>query len=116
MDSMVTAPKHPEVLSAAQIEHQLQLILNSETLRNSATLQNLLQYLVVRAVDGCPDGPKEYTIGVEAFGRKSDFDPKTDTIVRVQTHRLRQKLKEYYGQEGLHDTVVVEIPKGKYCP
>lgn len=116
MDSMLAAPKHAEVLSTAQIEQQLQRILSSETLRNSVTLQNLLQYLVVRAVDGCPDGPKEYTIGVEAFGRKSDFDPKTDTIVRVQTHRLRQKLKEYYGQEGLHDTVVVEIPKGKYCP
>jgi hypothetical protein len=116
MDSMLTATKHAEALSTAQIEQQLQRILNSETLRNSVTLQNLLQYLVVRAIEGCPDGPKEYTIGVEAFGRKSDFDPKTDTIVRVQTHRLRQKLKEYYEQEGLHDAVVVEIPKGNYCP
>ena len=65
---------------------------------------------------GNPEGLKEYTIGVEAFGRKPDFDPKTDTIVRVQTHRLRQKLKEYYGQEGLHDPILIEIPKGHYCP
>ena len=31
---------------------------------------------------------------MEAFGRKPEFDPKTDTIVRVQTHRLRQKLRD----------------------
>lgn len=32
---------------------------------------------------------KEYTIGVDALGRGADFDPKKDSIVRVQFHRLR---------------------------
>jgi hypothetical protein len=75
-----------------------------------------LQFLGTRGIEGNPEGLKEYTIGVEAFGRKPDFDPKTDTIVRVQTHRLRQKLKEYYEQEGIHDQVLIEIPKGHYYP
>lgn len=113
--TLPSAP-NPEELSTEQSQQQLQRILHSNTLRNSATLQQLLQFLVARSIEGNPDGLKEYTIGVEAFGRKSDFDPKTDTIVRVQTHRLRQKLKEYYEQEGLRDPIVIEIPKGHYCP
>jgi len=69
-----------------------------------------------KAVAGTTEGLKEYTIGVEAFGRREDFDPKTDPIVRVQIHRLRQKLKEYYDVEGLHDPILIEIPKGHYLP
>ena len=99
-----------------QTRQQLQRILHSNTLRNSLTLQQLLQFLGTRAIEGNSEGLKEYTIGVEAFGRKPDFDPKTDTIVRVQTHRLRQKMKEYYEEEGVHDLVLVEIPRGHYHP
>jgi hypothetical protein len=105
-----------EELSVEQCQQQLQRVLQSNTLRNSPTLQQLLQFLGTRGIDGNPEGLKEYTIGVEAFGRKPDFDPKTDTIVRVQTHRLRQKLKEYYEQEGVHDRVLIEIPRGHYYP
>jgi hypothetical protein len=105
-----------EDLSVEQCQQQLQRVLQSNTLRNSPTLQQLLQFLGTRGIEGSPEGLKEYTIGVEAFGRKPDFDPKTDTIVRVQTHRLRQKLKEYYEQEGIHDQVLIEIPKGHYYP
>ncbi len=105
-----------EEVSVEQCQQQLHRVLQSNTLRNSPTLQHLLQFLGTRGIDGNPEGLKEYTIGVEAFGRKPDFDPKTDTIVRVQTHRLRQKLKEYYEQEGVHDQVMIEIPKGHYYP
>jgi len=109
----VTKSEEPSV---ERNQQQLQRILQSATLRNSLTLQQLLQFLGARAIEGNSEGLKEYTIGVEAFGRKPDFDPKTDTIVRVQTHRLRQKLKEYYEQEGAHDQILVEIPRGHYYP
>lgn len=96
---------------------QTQRILQSATFRNASTLQQLLQFLASRALDNSqPELLKEYTIGVEAFGRPQNFDPKTDTIVRVQIHRLRQKLKEYYDSEGRHDPILVEIPKGHYLP
>ena len=102
--------------SIAQNHQQLERILQSSALRNSTTLRQLLQFLGTRAIEGNSEGLKEYTIGVEAFGRKPDFDPKTDPIVRVQTHRLRQKLKEYYQQEGAHDPILIGIPKGHYYP
>ncbi len=79
-------------------------------------LQQLLRYLAQTAFDRNDEALKEYTIGVEALGRPLDFDPKVDPIVRVQIHRLRQKLKEYYDSEGLHDAIGIEIPKGRHLP
>ena len=79
-------------------------------------LQQLLQFLATKAFDHGSDSLKEYTIGVEALSRPQDFDPKTDTIVRVQIHRLRQKLKEYYDSDGSRDPILIDIPKGHYLP
>jgi hypothetical protein len=79
-------------------------------------LQQLLQFIATKAFDHGSDSLKEYTIGVEALSRPQDFDPKTDTIVRVQIHRLRQKLKEYYDSDGSRDPILIDIPKGHYLP
>jgi len=102
--------------SAEKCQQQVHRIIHSTAFRNASTLQQLFQYLSDRAIAGTTEGLKEYTIGVEAFGRKQDFDPKIDPIVRVQIHRLRQKLKEYYDAEGSHDPILIEIPKGHYLP
>jgi hypothetical protein len=100
-----------------ECQRQVRRILRSVAFRNAATLQQLLQFLTARALEGgSTDSLKEYIIGVEAFGRPQDFDPKTDTIVRVQIHRLRQKLREYYDSDGKRDPIVVGIPKGHYLP
>jgi hypothetical protein len=103
--------------SPADWQRQVQRILQSGGFRNATTLQQLLQFLTARSLARTSAEPlKEYTIGVEAFGRPQDFDPKTDTIVRVQIHRLRQKLREYYESDGQRDQILVEIPKGYYLP
>jgi hypothetical protein len=102
--------------SSQECQRQVQRILQSSAFRNALTLQQLLQFLAVRALNDGSELLKEYTIGVEAFGRSQDFDPKTDTIVRVQIHRLRQKLNEYYESDGQHDQIFVDIPKGHYLP
>jgi hypothetical protein len=105
-----------EVPNTEQCERQVRRILQSATFRNATTLQQLLQFLAAKTTTGSHDVLKEYTIGVEALGRKQDFDPKIDPIVRVQSHRLRLKLKEYYDAEGRHDPVLIQIPKGHYLP
>ena len=79
-------------------------------------LQQLLRYLIQKSFHPGTETLKEYIIGIEALNRPLDFDPKVDPIVRVQIHRLRQKLKEYYDSDGLHDSIVIEIPKGQYLP
>ncbi len=104
------------LLADEQRQRQVQRIVQSASFRNASMLQQLLQFLAARVGDQNGETLKEYTIGVEAFRRPHDFDPKTDTIVRVQIHRLRQKLKEYYESDGRRDPILIEIPKGHYLP
>jgi hypothetical protein len=99
-----------------EIQKQLSRVIHSKVFRHASALQRLLQYLVSRAVEDPFGGIKEYTIGVEVFERGSGYDPQIDTVVRVQIHRLRQKIKEYYESEGANDPIIVEIPKGHYIP
>ena len=106
----------PVFISLPLCHDQVQRIVNSKTIQSAPTLQQLFRFLATRALQAHTDEIKEYTIGVEALGRKQDFDPKTDPIVRVQVYRLRQKLKEYYELEGSQDSILVEIPKGHYLP
>ena len=60
------------------------------------------------------DQIKESVIGMEVFDKTSSFDPRTDTIVRVEARRLRSKLSQYYEGEGLAVPVVIDLPKGSY--
>ena len=93
-----------------QIDH----IIKSHSLRGSESLCRLLQYLAKQAIDH-PDAPlKEYQIATEVYGRHADFDPQSDSTIRVQAGRLRLKLAEYYAGEGAADPIVVKIPKGSY--
>lgn len=89
-------------------------ILHSESFRSAEMLQQLLLYLIHNANGSDGGALKEYSIGVEALGRRTDFDPTVDPIVRVQMHRLRQKLREYHSHQGAGDPLVLEIPKGQY--
>jgi len=102
--------------SVEECQQQVHRIIHSTTFRNALMPQQLFQLLANKAIAGATEGLKEYTIGVEAFGRRQDFDATTDPIVRVPIHRLRQELKEYYDAEGCHDPILIEIPKGHYLP
>jgi hypothetical protein len=99
-----------------EIQKQLNKIIHSKSFRHAIALQRLLQYLISKAIEDPFGDIKEYTIGTEVFDRGANYDPQTDTIVRVQIHRLRLKVKEYYESEGASDPILVEIPKGHYIP
>jgi tetratricopeptide (TPR) repeat protein len=88
----------------------------SEALRRSPRLRQFLSYVVRHVLAGDEDGIKEHTIGVEVFQRGTRFDPKCDSIVRVEAIKLRRRLHEYYRSEGATDLVTISIPKGSYRP
>lgn len=54
---------------------------------------------------------EEYALGVDVFGRGESFEPRVDTIVRVQARRLRSKLEEYYDTDGRNDPLLIELPR-----
>jgi hypothetical protein len=89
-------------------------ILHSQVFRSSESLRRLLRFLADKTIAGEADQLKEYSVGLDAFGKPADYDPRQDSAVRIQVGRLRQKLSEYYLTEGKEDPVVVELPKGGF--
>jgi len=94
----------------------LSLVLASEIFARSNRLSQFLRFVVEQTLNGHEESLKEYTIGTEAYGRKVDFDPSQDTIIRTEARRLRSKLKEYYATEGKSDDVVIFMRSGSYVP
>lgn len=105
-----SGPQPQEVLE------QLQKLLASRHLRESHQLQSFLEHVVRETLEGRPDGLKEYILGCNVFGRKPDYDPRHDGIVRVQATTLRKRLERYYAEEGLADRILIELPRGGYVP
>jgi hypothetical protein len=111
-----TGLKTGESPSIEERRRHVEHVLNSTTFSNAPSLKCLLQFVVSLAEEGRSDEISEYSIATNVFGRPPKFDPASDTIVRTQAYRLRQKLKEYYEREGRDDEITVEIPKGHYVP
>ena len=99
-----------------QVRLELDRVLASDTFASAARLSRFLRYVVERTLAGEGDGLKEYAIGVEVFDRDGDYDPRIDSIVRVEAARLRTKLAEYYGGPGAADPVIIQMRKGGYAP
>src|ERR1700734_150172 len=101
---------------AAEIRSQLDLILRSGAFIQSHRIRRFLQFVVEESLLGQPHRLKEYLIGLEVFDRREAFDPRVDSIVRVEARRLRYKLEEYYRREGGGDAVRIVLPKGSCVP
>ena len=104
----------PPAGSAAR--EQLERILQSQSFRQVDRLKRFLAFVVDESLQGRGDQLKEYVIGVAVFDKDTSFDPRADPIVRVQARRLRARLVRYYREEGSHDAIVIELPKGSYAP
>ena len=99
-----------------EVRAELDRLLASEAFAASARLQRFLRYVVEQALAGKGDELKEYSIGTSVFDRDEQYDPRIDSIVRVEAGRLRSKLDEYYNGAGRPDDVVIRIPRGTYAP
>jgi len=98
------------------IRSQLARIVSSATFQGARRAIRLLQYLVEQTLAGHASTLKEFSIGVDALGRSVSFDPRTDSIARVEASRLRNRLDLYYAKEGTLDPVLIALPRGGYVP
>jgi TolB-like protein len=98
------------------VRQQLGRLLASSVFANAGRMSRFLKFVVEQSLAGEGERLKEYVIGVEVFDRDASYDPRLDSIVRVEASRLRSKLAEYYAGEGRNDAVVLSLPKGGYAP
>lgn len=99
------------------VRHVLETVCGSALFSRSPRHQHMLRYLVQELLAGRLANLREIHLGVHVFGRASaDFDPATDSIVRVEASRLRARLVRYYASEGAELRVMIELPVGSYVP
>jgi hypothetical protein len=91
-------------------------ISESVTFSRSSRLSHLLLYLCEEQILGRGARLNELQIAADVFGRKTNFDPAADTIVRSHMLRLRQKLEAYFENERANEPLKISVPKGSYVP
>jgi len=108
---------HSAESQQAIVDAELARVLCSSAFAKSRRQQRFLRYLVQRTLNGDHTSLKETVVAVEVFERSADrFDPRADSIVRVEARRLRQRLARYYGGEGANARLRIELPVGCYVP
>jgi TolB-like protein len=101
-------------ISTKEIQPELSKIFISEAFTNAGRMKRFLKYIVDQSLHGKDDDLSEYWIGLRVYDRDESFDPRLDSIVRVDAARLRSKLREFYDSEGRGSSIRIEIPKGGY--
>ncbi len=101
--------------SQEAVRGALQRLLGSRMFAQSVRLSRFLKFGVEAALAGRVS-VNEYSIGIDVFEKKSNFDPRIDPIVRVHARRLRSKLKQYYETEGMEDPIEIGLPLRTYVP
>jgi hypothetical protein len=110
---MSLAYSEPRVKEDEERE-ELKAVLQSGILKRAPNLQHFLEFVAEEYFAGNADQIKEYSIAVHALHRPEQFDPQSDTIVRVTAYALRKKLERYYATEGASHEIRIHLPAGKY--
>ncbi len=103
-------------IPASDIWLALRKVISSPNFRHSPKLQRFLCFLVEETLRGRAQQLREYVLGIEVFGRPASFDSRLDSLVRVEAHRLRAALNNYYKQDGQNDSLRIGMSPGSYIP
>ena len=103
-------PTHAEIAAAVAA------IKASRHFSGSERLRAFLDHIVSLTLEGKGALLKEFSIAVDVFNRPDTFDPRVDSIVRVQASRLRGQLAAFYKKPPPGTSVLIELPSGGYQP
>ena len=109
-------PRHRARLKRTTAGPSFCALLQAASSSKAPQLQDILIYICQRALTDSAAIIKEYEIGCNALGRKPDFNPNEDNIVRVQISHLRRKMDEYFATDGKDEPLLITVPKGAYVP
>src|SRR6201993_43397 len=98
------------------VREQLKRLLAHSLFTNSKRYPVLLAYTVEQTLLGNAAELKERTIGVEAFGRRPDYDVNLDPVVRTSAAEVRRRLIQYYYDPARAGELIIELSAGSYVP
>ena len=105
-----------EALTAKEKLELVQRVVSSSPFSRSPAMRAFLLYITEHSLANRYERIKEQSIGWEVLGRRREYDPAEDNIVRVRAHELRQRLEKYFATDGAQEPYVITIPKGMYKP
>ena len=91
-----------------EVAAELERICSSKTFHKHPTLARLLTEIVVGELGNRP--PTEYDLGIRVFGKKADWNPTYESVVRMNVSLLKDVLPSYYAAEGVDDVVEITLP------
>ena len=102
--------------SSQAVERALGKIVASGLISPESRQAMLLTKIVTEELAGRGDRLKSYSLAIDVFGQGDDFDPATNSIVRVEMHRLRRTLGLYNATLGRREKVKIILTSGSYRP
>ena len=109
-------PSEAATPSRLAVLDELARVLAGAAFAGALAPQRLLSHLVLQTLDGRGDELKETLLGIAVFRRPADrFDPRRDSIVRVEARRLRLRLRQHYEAEP-GGPIMIALPTGSYRP
>jgi serine/threonine-protein kinase len=97
------------------VDAELARLAASAAFARSPRHVRFLTHLAHAVLSGDTRRLREMALGVDVFFRsESRFDPRQDSIVRVEARRLRQKLARYDAEEGADSRLQFVLPVGSY--
>jgi hypothetical protein len=95
---------------------ELRIIVSSPYFRHSKRYPAFLTYIVQKAIEADDPALKERIIGMEVFGRPTDYDTNSDPIVRNTASEVRKRLSLFHAESVPHSEVTIYLPSGSYQP
>lgn len=93
-----------------------QRVVASKSFAKSLFLTKFLLYVCEKELTGRSQEICEQQVGVHVFGRRPDYSPGEDNIVRNYARQLRHRLDLYFEEDGQHEKLRITIPRGRYVP
>lgn len=111
-----TAGQTEQNFPRGDVEAALDRIVRSREFLKNRNSAQFLKFVVAETLEGRGHRLKAYSIATMALDRDVDFDPQSNSIVRVQAARVRQLLQNYYSGPGAGDPLRILMPAGSYHP
>lgn len=123
MDGTPGLSAHPEAPSPANgitvehVEQQLRRILASQVFADSSRSHQLLEYCIHMLVHGRSSELQEHRLATALRTEKvTPGEMPRYSVLRAVARRTRARLDRFYRTEGIHDPLVMELPRSSYIP
>lgn len=99
-----------------EVRRHLEKILASSAFSNARRAQQFLRFVVEESLAGRASDIKETVVAAQVFNLSGKFDRRNNSIVRAEATHVRRRLRDYYLAWGSSDTIVIDLPRGRYLP